>query len=204
MKNGVWVLLALSVLSLAIGCGRSGETTTVLSPPMPQLADTAEPTAALDSEAVDSTPVYPSAVGEGTVSPAVSIVSITFVVNGVERVVRDGDTLQALPGDRVEVRDVTICAGPFMGDGGEACVDFAPVDKSGQEVLSEHRVTHLVRVTPGLIPIPNARLAWTVSEDWSGISAVLNHWTPEETRDLGCASGHCERDDQIMVELHSE
>ena len=148
-------------------------------------------------------PICPTARGSGTILPAVSIYSITFVVNGVKKVVQAGGALEAVPGDQVQVRDVSICAGSFAGNGGEACVDFAPADKSGQEVVSEHKGTHLVQVATGLIMISNLDFAWTVDEGWSGISAVLNHWPPEDTRDLGCAGGQCERDDQMLIKFLS-
>lgn len=201
MRNGVWVLVAWSVLSLATGCGRSDETVTALPTQMLQPADSPVPTATPDTMAIDPTPVCPPARGVGTVSPAVSIYSITFLVNGLEQVVHEDDMLQAAPGDEVQVRDVIICAGSFSGDGGAACVDLAPADPSGQEIMSEHKGTHLVPVTPGLMIISNLDFTWTISENWSGISAVLNHWTPENTQDLGCASGRCERDDRITVEF---
>ncbi len=201
MRNGVCVLVALSVLSLAAGCGRSDQTATALPAHSPRPTDPLEPIATLDAGIVDPTPVCPPARGGGTISPAVSIYSITFLVNGHEQVVGDDHTLQALPGDKVEVREVTICAGSFSGDGGEACVDFAPADQSGQEIVSEHKGTHLVPVTPGFISISGPSHTWIISENWSHISAVLNHWTPEDTGDLGCASGRCEHDDRIMVEF---
>ena len=203
MRYGVWILLALCVLSLATGCGGSDGTVTALPTQMLQPADSPVPTATPHTVTIDPTPVCPPARGIGTVSPAVSISSITFLVNGLEQVVYGDDMLQAAPGDRVQVTDAIICAGTFSGKGGEACVDFAPVDQSGQEIFPEHKGTHLVPVAPGLIVISDLDVAWTISEDWSGISAVLNHWTPENTQDLGCASERCERDDRIMVELHS-
>jgi hypothetical protein len=135
------------------------------------------------------------------VPPAVSIESITFVVNSMERAVRAGDTLQAAPGDRVQVMTVTICVGPFSGNPGEACVDFAPADASGQEVASEHRGTHLVALTTGLISIPGPEHVWSIGPGWSQFCAVVNHWPPGSTRDAGCASGGCERDDRVVVEL---
>jgi len=185
MRSGFWVLVVLSAFSLAAGCGRSGGTVT----------------APLISETIDSTPVCPPARGEGTVSPAISIYSITFVVNGLEQVVRGEDTLQALPGDKVQVSEVTICTGSFPGNGGEACVDFAPAGQSGQEIVSEHGGTHLVQVTAGFISIPGPSQTWSVGENWRHISAVLNHWPPEETKDLACSEGRCERDDRVVIGL---
>jgi hypothetical protein len=167
----------------------------------PQPIDTLEPTARPVSGSVGLAPVCPPAKGAGTIAPAISIYSITFVVNGREQVVRDEDTLQASPGDEVQVREVTICAGPFSGNGGEACVDFAPGTQSGQEIVSEHRGTHTVRVTPGIRTISGPEHGWIIGENWREFSAVLNHWPSENTRDLGCGSGRCERDDRIVVEF---
>jgi len=110
--------------------------------------------------------------------------------------------LQAVPGDEVQIREVIICAGSFPDDGGQACVDFAPTDESGQEIMSEHKGTDTLPVTPGPISISGLNFAWTVGENWSGFYAVLNHWPPVETQDLGCANGLCERDDWIIVEFH--
>lgn len=201
MRNGVWVLGALLVLSLAVGCGREDATATALATPMSPGTDTPAPSATPDPATVGATPVCPPARGEGTVPPSISIGSMVFVVNGVEQVVRDGDRLQALPGDEMRVKEVTICVGPFQGSGGEACVDFAPVDQSGQEVLSEHAGTHLVGVRPGSISISGPDHRWTIGEDWRSMSGVLNHWPPDGTEDLDCAGGRCERDDRVIVIL---
>jgi hypothetical protein len=112
---------------------------------------------------------------------------------------RDGDVLQAMPGDEIQVREVTVCAGSFSGNGGEACVDFAPVTQSGQEIGSEHGGTHTVPVTPGFSSLSGPDHRWTIGENWDHISAVLNHWPPEGTEDLDCGSGRCERDDRMNV-----
>ncbi len=198
----VWVLAALLALSLAAGCERSGEIDTTLLTQTIQPADTPEPTAIPDIGNVDPAPVCPTARGVGTVSPAVSIYSITFLVNGIEQVVLENNVLQAEPGDQVQIREVIICAGSFSGDGGQACVDFAPTDENGQEIMSEHKGTDTVPVTPGQISISGLNFTWTVGENWSGFYAVLNHWPPVATQDLGCASGRCERDDWLIVEFH--
>jgi hypothetical protein len=200
-RSKVWVLVTLSVLSLAAGCGRSDEITTAPPAPMPQPAVSPEPTATLDSGTTGPAPVCPPARGEGTVSPAVSIYSITFVVNGLEQVVRAGDTLQAVAGDDLEVREISICADAFSGNGGEVCVDFAPVDPGGQEMMSEHGGTHMVRMMPGFVTLPGPGQPWTVGENWRSISAVLNHWPPGETADVGCGNRRCEHDDQIIIGL---
>ena len=198
----VWVLAALLALSLAAGCGRSGEIETTLPIQTMQPADSPEPTAISDIGNVDPAPVCPTARGVGTVSPAISIFSITFLVNGIEQIVLQNNMLQSVPGDEVQIREVIICASSFSGDGGQACVDFAPTDESGQEIRSEHKGTDTVPVTPGQISISGLNFTWTVGENWSGFYAVLNHWPPVETQDLGCANGLCERDDWIIVEFH--
>jgi hypothetical protein len=129
----------------------------------------------------------------------VSIYSITFVVNGVEQVVRDGEALQAAPGDEVQFTQATICAASFSGSGGEACVDLAPADRSGKEIASEHRGSHAVPVAPGFTSISGSSDAWIIGEDWAHIYAVLNHWPPEGTQDPACGGGRCERDDRMVV-----
>jgi hypothetical protein len=184
------------------GCGRSGEMDTTLPNQTMQPANSPEPTAIPDIGNVDPAPVCTTARGVGTVSPAVSIYSITFRVNGIEQVVLENNMLLAVPGDEVQIREVIICAGSFSGDGGQACVDFAPTDESGQEIMSEHKGTDTVPVIPGLILISDLDFTWTVGENWGGFYAVLNHWTPVETQDPGCANGLCERDDWLIVELY--
>ena len=123
MKTGVCVLVALCALSLVAGCSRGGATATAGPTHTPEPTQPLEPRVTPDLATVASTPACPPADGEGTIPPAVSIYSIAFVVNGVEQVVRDGDVLQALPGDEIQVREVTICAGSFSGNGGEAQVE---------------------------------------------------------------------------------
>ena len=201
-RNGVWVLVVWSLLSLAAGCSRSDETVTAPPTHMPQPTAPLEPIAMPDSGMNGATPVCPPARGEGTVSPAVSIYSITFVVNGLEQEVRAGDTLQALPGDELEVKEIAICTGAFSGNSGEVCVDFAPVDQSGEEIMSEHEGTHMVRMIAGFITISGPSHTWTIGENWQQIAAVLNHWPPEDTEDLSCGNRRCEHDDRIIIEFH--
>lgn len=200
-KIGVLVVLFVILPLFAMGCRRSDETVTTSPTQVPQLADTLEPTETLELESIDSTPVCPPAEGKGTISPAISIYSITFVVNGAEQVVYDGDTLEAMVGDEIEIREAVICAGSFSGSGGEACVDLAPVDQSGQEIMSEHAGTHMVPVITGFTTIPGPSHTWTRAESWARISAVLNHWTREETEDVECANRRCEHDDWAIIEL---
>ena len=189
MRTRILILAALFVLSLVTGCSRGEEAATAL------------PTDAAQSGS-DGAPVCPAARGVGTVPPGVSIYSITFTVNGVDQVVRGDDALQASPGDDVQVREVTLCAEPFSGDGGAACADFAPADPNGEEIVSEHAGSHLVQVTSGgFISIPGPDYTWTIREDWGYISAVVNHWPPGDTEDMGCAAGQCERDDRILIEI---
>lgn len=203
MRRKIWVLVALFVplLLLATGFDRSDETASTSLTQVSQLAETLEPPEKLASERTDSTRVCPPAEGKGTISPAVSIYSITFVVNGAEQLVYDGDTLQAIVGDEIEIKEAVICAGSFSGSGGEACVDLAPVDRSGQEIMSEHAGTHMVPVITGFTVIPGPSHKWTLDESWVRISAVLNHWTPEETEDIDCANRRCEHDDWAIIEL---
>ncbi len=195
MRGTVWVLVALSAILLAAACGTSDGTVATLPTRLP------EPASALESGTTGSTPVCPAASGAGTVSPAVSIYSTTFMVNGVEQVVRRGDRLQAMPGDEVWVKEATICTLPFSGNGGEACVDFVPVDRSGEEIVSKHSGSHVVQVTAGFVSIPGPGDTWTIDESWDHIAAVVNHWPPEDTEDPGCADRQCEHDDRIVVEL---
>ena len=201
MRNKLWVLLVLFALSLAAGCSRSDESATALPDQVPQLTHTVEPIETPDSEVIDPMPVCPPANGQGTISPDITIHSITFVVNGVEQVLRNGDTLDARVGDQLEVREVVICAGSFSGNGGEACVDFAPIDQSGQEIMSEHAGTHIVQVTSGFISIPGPSHIWTLAESWGQITAVLNHWAQGGTEDIECANGRCEHDDWAIITL---
>ena len=154
------------------------------------------------SSSKQSESICPPTNGEGTVSPDVLIYSITFVVNGVEQLLHDGDTLQATLGDTIEVSDVIICAESFSGDGGDACVDFVPVDiKTGEEIISEHAGTHMVELTSGYISIKGPSYAWIFTENWGQISAVLNHWPRQNTEDDECANKLCEHDDWAIIDL---
>ena len=57
-----------------------------------------------------------------------SIYSIIFVVNDIDEVVRNNDTLEASTGDEVRVREVILCVESFKGNGGDVCIDFAPLN----------------------------------------------------------------------------
>ena len=201
MSNKLWVLVLFLAVSLAGGCSRSDTPSTVQPDQVPQLTHTVELTQTPDSETIDPVPICPPANGQGTVPPAVTIYAITFVVNGVEQVLRNDDTLDAEIGDRIEVREVVVCAGSFSGNGGEVCVDFAPTDQSERAIMSEHAGTHMVRVRSGFNSIPGPTHTWTRAENWRQVSAVLNHWTREDTKDIECANGRCEHDDRATIKL---
>ena len=115
--------------------------------------------------------------------------------------VRGDDTLQASPGDTVQLREVAICMEPFPGDGGNFCVDISPTGKSGEAIFSEHKGTHMMPVKPGATTISGLDYIWIVGEEWKNLTAAVNHWTPGKSRDLECANGLCERDDRIIVEV---
>jgi hypothetical protein len=198
VRHRVGILVALWMLALAAACAGSDQALTVPTDTL-RPADSPAPAGTVDTETGGSTPACPPARGQGTVSPAVSIYSITFVVNGVEQVVRDNDVLGASPGDQVSVQKVTICTGSFQGNGGEACVDLAPVDQRGEEVVSEHVGTHMAPVIRGFMSVPGPEQTWTIDEAWRAISAVLNHWPPGDTQDRACGGGRCECDDRIVV-----
>jgi len=139
----------------------------------------------------------PPAAGPGSNAPAISILSVTFVVNDAEVTLSEGDALPAPPGSEVRVKEVEICVGSFSGDGGQACVDFAPVGELGQEITPEHAGTHLVPLNAGVITVAGPDRTWTIHDSWIGISAVVNHWPGVQTGDLGCGNGGCERDDAM-------
>jgi hypothetical protein len=203
MRRKIWILVAFFVplLLLAADFDTSDGTATTSLIQVSELADTQEPTETFVSEKNDSTPLCPPADGEGTIFPAISIYSITFVVNGAEQVVYESDTLEATVGDEIKIKEAVICVGSFSGNGGEACVDLAPVDQSGQMIMSEHAGTHMVPVITGFTAIPGPSHTWTLEEKWMRISAVLNHWTLEETEDIDCANRRCEHDDWAIIEL---
>jgi hypothetical protein len=196
-----WVLVVLFPLSLAVSCSRSDERVTAIPDLVTQPTYLAEPIQTTDSENIDRPPVCPPANGRGTISPDITIYTITFLVNGVEQVLLNGDTLDAMVGDEIEVKEVVICTESFSGYGGEACVDFTPIDKSRQEVQSEHAGTHMVQVISGFISIPGPIHSWARAENWDRISAVLNHWTQEDTEDTECADRSCEQDDWATIIL---
>ncbi len=148
------------------------------------------------------TSACPPANAEGTVSPAVAIYSITFLVNGVEQVVRDSNALQALPGDQLLVKEVTICSGePFEGNGGSVYVEFDPVDQNGQVIAPEVKGTQAVRVSSGFTTIPGPD-SWTI-DNWRHLSVNSVHYPPGGgTQNPNCEGGICEVDDRVIVGLN--
>jgi len=201
MRNLIWSVVVLSVLLLTASCGGSGATVTAPPPQAQQPLHSSIPTTIAGAGNVDPAPNCPPARGVGTVSPAVTIYSFTLLVNGQEQVVQGDEVLTVAAGDQVQVTEVTICTNPFSGEGGAACVDFSPLDQTGQEIQAERQGTHTVPVNPGLFVFLNLNYTWTIDPDWSGFSAVLNHWTLEKTQDQACSSGRCERDDRIILEF---
>jgi len=179
----------------------TGDSTPILTPsptpeetPMATLPPTLTPL---------PTPVCPTADAEGTVSPAVAIYSITFVVNGAEQVVNDTGSLRASPGTQVQVREVTICsAEPFEGSGGSVYVEFDPVDQNGQVIASEVKGTRAVGVTPGFTSIPGPDYTWTIGDNWRHLSVVTVHYPPGGgTQNSNCEGGACEVDDRVIVPI---
>jgi hypothetical protein len=148
-----------------------------------------------------STSTQTSTSSEGSIAPAITIHSITFLIDGQKLVMSAGDDLPAPPGSEVSIMEVEIYVGTFLTNGGEACVDFAPINKSGEEIRSEHMGTHMVPLSPGLITIPGLNHSWIIDENWVGITAVVNHWPGVKTEDLECAQGQCERDHRVIIFL---
>jgi hypothetical protein len=71
----------------------------------------------------------------------------------------------------------------------------------GDAIISEHKGTHMMPVKPGATTISGLDYIWIVGEEWTNLTAAVNHWTPGKSRDLECADGLCERDDRIIVEV---
>jgi hypothetical protein len=157
-------------------------------------------TAAPVTTAAIPTSDCPPADGVGSVPPAVSIYSVTFAVNGLEQVIRGGQTLEAMPGDEVLITEAKICARPGDRGGGNVCVDIAPLDGDGEEIRAQAGGTHLQPVPSGFVTVPGPPTVWTLGEDWQGFIVVLNHWVTGAT-DVGCAEGRCERDDYMAIPL---
>ena len=151
---------------------------------------------------VGGTVTCPSADAEGTVSPAVAVSSITFVVNGVEQVVDDFGSLQVSSGEQVEVKEVTICVDPFGGKGGQVYVEFDPVDTDGAIIEPEVKGTRGVPVTAGFTTIPGPYYTWTIGDNWRHISVVTVHYPPGGgTQNPNCEGGACEVDDRVIVPI---
>lgn len=200
MRNLISSTLAVLLTALSVSCrpGLMDATSSALSPS--QSAD-AQQAQLLDASTASSTPACSPTSGEGTVAPAITIHSITFLVDGAELTLADGDVLPAVPGSEVRVVEVMICVGDFATNSGEACVDFAPTKESGEEVSAEHAGTHLVPLSPGLITVPGPDHSWSIAEDWVGMAAVVNHWPGMATEDDACAQGQCERDHQLILPI---
>jgi hypothetical protein len=200
MKNLISFTLAVLLAALAVSCspGGSGVTASALS--ASQQADAQQVPLLGTNTAAPASACSPTP-GEGTVAPAISIHSITFLVDDVELTLSDEDMLPATAGSEVKVVKVKICVGAFKANGGEACVDFAPIRESGEEVSAEHAGTHMVPLAPGLITLPGPDRSWSIDESWVGIAAVVNHWLGVKTEDHECAEGQCERDHQLVLPL---
>jgi len=186
---------------LIIGCDGREVTESALPSPVQETFVSSAPAATPQASTVNPTFDCPPARGEGTISPTVTIYSITLLVDGQEYIVQADDVLPLKPGAVVQVTEVTICANTFSGSGGAACVEFTPLDQSGQEILAEQQGTHTVPVNPGLFVFSNIHYSWIIDPDWNGFSAVVNHWTLEKSQDLACANGRCEQDDRVFIEF---
>lgn len=197
MRRWGWVLL----LALAAACTAGGASTPPEHDVGPAPAGPSELRSTPKVASPEPAPRCRPPDGSGTVSPNLSITSITFMVNGVEQVIAPGGAVAASPGDRVRLAGATLCSEPYSGDPGAACVDVAPLDEDGEEVQAEHLGTHMVPVSPGSIHLRGPAGGWTVEEGWTGFSVVLNHWPPVNTRDQACAASGCERDDQVMIAI---
>jgi len=172
--------------------------------PTPSPAPEGAPTVALSpTPTPPPTLVCPTADAEGTVSPAIAIYSITFVVDGVEQVVNDTSSLRASPGARVQVKEVAICSvEPFEGSGGSVYVEFDPVNQSGQVMASEVKGTRAVGATSGFTSIPGPGYTWTISGNWRHLSVVTVHYPPGGgTQNPNCEGGLCEVDDRVIVPI---
>jgi len=185
---GVRLAAILVLVVLTVGCGGDNAVSTSTT-----VASTTTWTTA-------PTSTCPVADGVGSVRPAMSVYSVTFVINGREQVVRDGGTLEAVFGDEVLVAEVEICANEVGGGRGEVCVDIAPLDRNGEEIRSQAGGTHLQPVPADFATVPGPPTVWTIGEGWQGFTVVVNHWVGGAS-DLGCAEGRCERDDYMRIPL---
>jgi hypothetical protein len=193
MKPVGCTLCVLLLGLLMASCGEVAATAT----PMP--TRTPRPTS---TRAPAPTPSACSpANGTGTTPPHVALFSITFLVNGLEQIVRPGDSLSASSGDVVLIPKVAACADPFVGGGGDVCVELAPLDSNRQALAGHGLGTHMMPITSGVIAIPGPRDRWIVGEDWRQISVVVNHWPLGGSSDPNCGEGRCEHDDQVLIPL---
>lgn len=185
---GARLAAILLLVVLIVGCGGDNPVATTTT-----VASTTTWTAA-------PTRACPPADGVGSVRPAMSVYSVTFVINGREQVVRDGATLEAVSGDEVLVAEVEICANEVGGGLGEVCVDIAPLDRNGEEIRSQAGGTHQQPAPADFATVSGPPTVWTIGEGWQGFTVVLNHWVGGAS-DAGCAEGRCERDDYMRVPL---
>lgn len=190
--------VCLAIL-VALGVGSAA-----CSPDGPTSDATPVETSGPDSSAASTSPSppdCPAADGVGSTAPAIAVYSITFLVNGSEQTVGDGEVLRAGPGDQVLVSSVTVCAPSAGSEAGQACVDIAPRDASGDAIRSQAWGSHLLSVTEGFTTFVGPSRVWTVDEARRGFIAVVNHWPEGPTADSGCADRQCERDDYMIVPL---
>lgn len=185
---GVRLAAILALAVLTVGCG--GDSAVSTSTTM----------ASATTWWTAPTLTCPAADGVGSVHPAISVYSVTFVINGLEQIVRDGGTLEAVSGDEVLVAEVGICANEVGGRRGEVCVDIAPLDRNGEEIRSQAGGTHLQPAPADFATVPGPPTVWTIGEGWRGFTVVVNHWV-EGGSDAGCAEGRCERDDYMRIPL---
>ncbi len=174
------------------------EETTIEPTEEPTIEPTKEPTIEPTEEPTPR--ICPPANAEGTVSPAVAIYSITFVVNGEEQVVNDTNPLQASPVNQLLVKEVTICpVEPFGGNGGNVYIEFDPVDQNGIVIGPEVKGTQAVGVTSDFTIIPGPVYTWTI-DNWRHLSVNSVHYPPGGgTQDPNCEGGICEVDDRVIV-----
>ncbi len=189
------LLAVLLIASFVAGCGQGTATATPTPPPTrtPQPTEPPSPPS--------PTPACPPANGTGATPPDVAVLSVTFVVNGREQVVRAGGALTVSPGDAVQVREVAVCADPFARGGGEVCVELTPLDANSRALTTDAMGTHMRPMIPGVVSIPGPGDTWTIGEDWRQISVEVNHWPPDGSSDPSCGGGRCEHDDEVLVEL---
>ncbi len=190
--------------STAIPINTPGPSTSTSTPepqPDPLTPDSTALAKPTDSS-LSPTPTCPPADAEGTVSPVITLLSVTFEVNGAEQVVDDFGVLQAAVGDQVSVKDVTICIDPFEGNGGQIYVEFDPVDTNGEIIGFEVKGTRAIPATPGSRSITGKDYTWTIGDNWRHFSVNTIHYpTGGGTKNLYCENGACEVDDRMIISI---